>query len=151
PGDLVDVIGEHWLVVYHSEPSHVTEGGAQVAQCLRYYGMDCPLSILVSFDAIGRVLEFQCDASLPAKRDGREISFVDLDLDVMAGPDLQHHLRDEDTFAVHTQTMAYPHEVIASARAGVSLAVELIEGRHLPFDGSAERLLGRLLASQGPL
>jgi hypothetical protein len=47
--------------------------------------------------------------------------------------------------------MAYPPKVIAAARAGVALAIELIEARQLPFDGSAERLLGRVLAADGPL
>jgi protein associated with RNAse G/E len=147
----VEAIGERWLVAYHPEPHHVTADGTDVAQCLRYYGMDCPLSVLVSFDALGNVLEYQCDASLPATIEGRQISFVDLDLDVMAGRDLKYYIRDEDTFAGHTKSMAYPPKVIAAARAGVALAIELIEARQLPFDGSAERLLGRVLAADGPL
>ena len=76
---------------------------------------------------------------------------VDLDLDVMADNDLRYYVRDEDTFAEHTQSMRYTRGVVASAREGVRLAIELIEGHELPFDGSADRLLGRLLAAQGPL
>jgi protein associated with RNAse G/E len=146
-GELVDTVGESWFVVYHPETGHRTEAGAAVVHALRYYGMDCPLSVLVCFDALGRVLEYQCDAALPATISGSQISFVDLDLDVMADADLHYGLRDEDEFARRSAEMAYTAEVVSAAWAGVRLAKALIEGRAFPFDGSAERLLGRVLAA----
>lgn len=150
-GDLVDSIGERWLVVYYADPPHRTEAGTETAYCLRYFGLDIPLSVLVSFDAIGRVLEYQCDAGRPAIIRGRVISFVDLDLDVMADSALQPRLRDEETFVLHSRSMSYPPGVISEAWEGVRLARELMEARACPFDGSAELLLGRVLAAAGPL
>ncbi|MEP7216227.1 MAG: hypothetical protein ABI782_08230, partial [Anaerolineaceae bacterium] len=88
---------------------------------------------------------------LPAVLRGREISFLDLDLDVMADARLILRLRDEETFAENQESMAYPPEIAARAWAGVQLARELIEARACPFDGSAELLLGRILAAEGPL
>ena len=150
-GDLVEAIGERWVVVYYAEPPHRSEGGARIAHCLRYFGLDIPLSVLVSFDELGREIEYQCDAALPSVVKGREISFVDLDLDVMADWSLNARLRDAATFARHREAMAYPPEVVAAAWEGVRLAREWMEVRALPFDGSPSLLLGRILAAEGPL
>lgn len=150
-GDLVEAIDDRWLVAYFAQPPHRTEGGAEIVHALRYFGLDIPLSVLVSFDAVGRMLEYQCDAALPAIARGREISFVDLDLDVMADARMLPRLRDEETFAGHIRSMPYPPAVVESAWEGVRLARELMELRACPFDGSAELLLGRILAAEGPL
>lgn len=150
-GDLVDAVGDRWLVVYYVDPPHRTEAKAEITHCIRYFGLDVPLSVLVSFDALGQVLEYQCDAGLPAVVRGREISFIDLDLDIMADVRLIPRLRDEATFAQNQRSMAYPPEIAARAWEGVGLARELMEARACPFDGSAELLLGRILAAEGPL
>lgn len=97
------------------------------------------------------MLEYQCDAALPSIVRGREISFVDLDLDVMADARLLPRLRDEESFARHVRSMSYPPEVVEASWEGVRLARELMEMRACPFDGSAELLLGRILAAEGPL
>lgn len=149
-GDLVEATPE-WVVVFFERPPHQTGTGAEVAYAFRYYSEAAPLSILVSFDEQGRVLEYQCDAGLPARQDGHEISFVDLDLDLMATPDLESMVRDEATFAIHQFVMSYPEDVVAMAHAGIDLAAALVRRRAPPFDGSAETLLGRVLASRGPL
>jgi len=150
-GDLVDAIEGRWLMVYYADPPHRTEAKAEIAHCLRYFGLDIPLSVLVSFDALGRVLEYQCDAALPALVNGREISFIDLDLDIIADSQLIPRLRDEDAFSQNERSMAYPPEIVAQAWEGISLARELMETHDCPFDGSAELLLGRILAAEGPL
>jgi protein associated with RNAse G/E len=150
-GDLVDAIGDRWLVVYHKDTGHHTTTGNPVPHALRYYGMDCPLSILVCFDALGNVIEYQCDAALPAELQGRQITFVDLDLDVMADAELSYYTRDHEVFAQRSVAMGYPPEVVAAAYAGVRLAIELIESGAAPFDGSASGILGRVLAAEGPV
>lgn len=149
-GDLVDATPDGWLAVFYDHPPHHV-GGVEVGHALRYFSTELPLSVLVSFDAAGRLLEYQCDAALPATIDGRRIEFVDLDLDVMAGPSLAHFERDHETFERNRRAMAYPDDVVETARRGVVLATELIKARAYPFDGSAEALLGRVLAAQGPL
>lgn len=147
----MDAIGERWLVVHYAEPPHRTEAGDEVAHCLRYFGLDIPLSVLVSFDRLGRVLEYQCDAALPAVTAGRRISFVDLDLDIIADDGLNPRLRDEATFTRHRESMRYPPAVVASAWEGVRLARAWMGARAFPFDGSPSLLLGRILAGEGPL
>ncbi|MDZ7729082.1 MAG: DUF402 domain-containing protein [Dehalococcoidia bacterium] len=150
-GDLVDAIGERWLVVFYEPPPQRTSAGNDAAFALRYHGMDCPLSVLVYFDHRGDVLEYHCDAALPATISGRDIRFVDLDIDVIADASLATHERDHEQFAANRERMGYDNEAIAAAEAGVALAYELMRTGATPFDGHPAALLGRLLAAQGPL
>ena len=149
-GDLVEAIGERWLVVYH-EVEHVTALGTVATQGIRYYGMREPLTVLASFDAAGKLLCYQCDAALPARIEGRSIAFVDLDLDVIATPALATFVRDQEVFERRRVEMEYSEEAVAAAHEGIVLAQELIAARETPFDGHAERTLGMVLAARGPL
>jgi protein associated with RNAse G/E len=149
-GDLVDTDGD-WLIVYYEAPGHRTSDGRPVAHALRYFSLAAPLSILVCFDEKGAVLEYQCDAALPATLRGRDIEFVDLDLDLMVGPDGSYHVRDQEAFAINSFVMGYSPEAVQAAHDGIDLALALVERREPPFDGSAGRILGRVLAASGPL
>jgi protein associated with RNAse G/E len=159
-GELVEAVGGQWVVVMHDSAVHQKrEGGAPAAPAgaphqyfLHYENLEQPLTILFCFDELGRWgSETKCDAALPATLRHRQVEFIDLDLDVIVGDDLGYFVRDHDTFALHTRTMVYTREVVATAHEGVRLAIELVESRAFPFDGSAEAVLGRVLASQGPL
>ena len=149
-GDLVDATPDGWLAVFYDHPPHEV-GGVEVVHALRYFSSELPLSVLVSFDASGRVMEYQCDAALPVTMNGRRIELVDLDLDVMADATLAYFERDAETFERNRRAMRYPGDVVEAAHRGVALATELLEAKAFPFDGSAEALLGRVLAAQGPL
>jgi hypothetical protein len=150
-GDLVEVIGDEWLVVFYEPPPVPASTGEQPAYGLRYHGTASPLSILVYFNANGAVMEYHCDAAFPATIEGRDITFVDLDLDVVLDASLRGVVRDFDDFAANRVSMGYTDEAIAFASAGVMLAWEMVERRDFPFDGHPARLLGKILAAQGPV
>lgn len=151
-GDLVDAVGARWLVVYYERPAHEAgEPPAPVEHALRYFGMDCPLSVLVSFDALGGLIEFQCDAGLAATISGRELEFTDLDLDLIVRPGEEPFVRDETDFERRAAEMGYPDAVVESAHRGIELAGRLYVSQACPFDGSPARVLGAVLASRGPL
>lgn len=149
-GDLVDAVDDRWLVVFFERPAYAIRG-EPVAYALQFYGMLQPLSILVCFDDAGSVIEWQCDAGLPARITGRVIEFVDLDLDVMVNPDGTHYVRDLEDFKARSAAMGYSEEAKQAAWKGVALALLLVKRKRYPFDGSAEALLGRVLAARGPL
>ena len=150
-GDLVEVIGDEWLVVFYEPPPVTTSEAIAPAYGLRYHGMAVPLSILVYFNANGEVIEYHCDSGFPATIEGRDITFVDLDLDVVLDASLRGVVRDFDDFAANRVSMGYNDEAIGFAHSGVMLAWELVERRDFPFDGHSARLLGKILASQGPV
>jgi protein associated with RNAse G/E len=149
-GDLVDSVDDRWLVVFFERPAYAIRGEA-VAYALQFYGMRQPLSILVCFDDAGNVMEWQCDAGLPARISGRVIEFTDLDLDVMVNPNGTYYVRDLEEFEARRVAMGYSEEAIQAAWKGVALALVLVRRKRYPFDGSAEALLGRVLAAQGPV
>lgn len=149
-GDLVEETEDGWLVVFYERPNHQVKG-EPVIYALQYFSMERPLSILMNFNDRGEVLEVQCDASLPATITGRRIDYVDLDLDVMIDAEGVVTERDHDTFEQRRKSMNYSDEAVRLAHEGMALAHDLIEGGVRPFDGSPNEILGRVVASMGPL
>ncbi len=164
-GDLVDGTDE-WLVVYHgpehpppakwarkwaAESERAGNGEALPRYVIHYVGTAAPLTALLFYDERGEFLGGQCDAALPAKVSRREVTFVDLDLDVIVRADWSYYVRDHEDFERNRAAMGYAEGAIAAAREGVRLAEEMIRARRRPFDGHGEAVLGRVLAAQGPL
>lgn len=148
-GDLVQASDE-WLVVYFEDPPAAVDTSRPVAHVLGYYSESAPLRILVSFDDRGRASEYRCTAGLPVERDGRDLVFVGLDLEAVGQPGAEFVSLGEATFAIQRFVAGYPDDVVGLAQAGIKLAEALAAARAAPFDGSAEVLLGGVLASRRP-
>ncbi len=117
-----------------------------VAHALQFFNTRQPLTILVCFDAELQVIEWQCDACLPAVRTGNIIEYVDLDLDVMVNPDGSHYVRDLEDFNERRVFLQYSEEAKAAAWKGVALALILVKRKRYPFDGTAEKLLAEVVS-----
>lgn len=138
-GVLVEEWGD-WLAVYFAEPPRWS-GRPEATRCaITFYSTADPLCVLVALDSDGRPLQYQCDAGLPAVVEGAELSFIDLELDVIADSSFEYYIRDQEDFEVNREWMEYPDHVVAAAWQGIELAETLIARRAYPFDGSAERL-----------
>ncbi|HXS66283.1 MAG TPA: DUF402 domain-containing protein [Streptosporangiaceae bacterium] len=87
-----------------------------------------------SFNAAPARTEVYCDISSPVRwLSPREVTMIDLDLDVIRRRDGSVHLVDEDEFAEHRVKYGYPSDVIAeSERAAARLQVALADGTE-PF------------------
>jgi len=154
-GDLVEAAGEGWLLVYHDASRHEslkngnsTDSPPQMLACLSTVS---PLVWWLFYDELGRLTRAHADSALPAIVSGRAITFVDLDLDLIVAPDFSYFARDFDELAANAVAMKYPAQVVDAAHEGLRLACKAVDERAFPFDGSAERVLGRILASGGPL
>ncbi len=77
--------------------------------------------------------ESYANVSTPATFDGDTVRWVDLDLDVTIRNGVVE-LVDEDEFDEHQVAMAYPVEIIVSARAAAAELLQLAEARTPPFD-----------------
>jgi protein associated with RNAse G/E len=79
--------------------------------------------------------EIYCDISTPAQwRDEREVTMVDLDLDVVRmRADQQVLLLDADEFAEHQVRYSYPAEVIVQAERAAAWLQEVIRAGAEPF------------------
>ncbi len=154
PGDLVDAIGDDWLIVLHDTTRHQKTPPAPAESPgfgLHTIGLRGPLTVLHWFDELGRLVDAKCDAALPAQRSGRLIDFIDLDLDLVVLPGGHHYVRDRDVFEARARALAYPPAVRRAAWCGILRALRAVRRGRFPFDGTPEAILGRELAARGPL
>jgi len=144
-GELIEEL-DGWAIVLHdtsrhqkhdSKPSPNLEPGVG----LHYLGLDSPLTVLFWFDPSLTFCDAKCDASLPASHSGNGFDFVDLDLDVIVLPGLQHYVRDQEGFAERSTSMGYSESARRAAHAGILRALRAVRRRQFPFDGSPERLI----------
>jgi uncharacterized protein len=134
------------MLVSHEQPLIVTED--QAGDLMRNKGgpWTCPYNVrnhywtdrwynVMRFETPGGgMVEWYCNVSTPAEYDGELLSWIDLDLDVRVWPDGRVEVLDEDEFLEHSQRMAYPDDVIASARRAVDDLLELVAGSAFPFE-----------------
>jgi protein associated with RNAse G/E len=99
-----------------------------------YYWLDRWYNVFRFADADGRLKSFYCNVNQPPSFDGRVLSYIDLDIDVLVAPDLTYKVLDVDDFEENAQRYAYPDEVQANARRAQAELIELIEARAFPFN-----------------
>ena len=70
----------------------------------------------------------------PPDFDGRVLSYIDLDIDVLVEPDLTYKILDVDDFEENAERYNYSDEIQANARRALAELTGLIEKRSFPFD-----------------
>jgi Protein of unknown function (DUF402) len=153
--DLVDGSAGGGLAVHLDMRRHQSIANGQPSRfdghVIGLLSESAPLAWWFMYDTVGRLDHTYVDAALPVTLRGRTIEYVDLDLDLIIQPDWGYVIDDQDEFEVNRLAMAYPDHVIAAAHEGIRLATAAVEARAWPLDGSADLLLGRILAAEGPL
>lgn len=154
-GEFVDGTEDGWLVVFRDAALHESfkrgEPDPMSPYIVMFFATHLPVVVSFFYDDRGDCFKAQVDSSLPTEVRGAELSFVDLDLDYVIPAGEAPYDKDEDELAQHRLEMAIPDDVIETAWEGLRLGHELHEARAYPFDGSAGAVLGRVLASRGPL
>ncbi|MGO4107876.1 DUF402 domain-containing protein [Paenibacillus sp. YAF4_2] len=91
----------------------------------------------------GQINEYYCNINQPAVMSGDEVSFVDLDLDlVQRGGEWM--VIDEDEFIENAEKFGYPEPLMKQVRAELAGLQARVAGRQFPFDGTIERLMARI-------
>ncbi len=75
---------------------------------------------------------------MPARFDGVEISWVDLDLDVMCDVDRGILMKDEDIFQKRADSGFYPPDIVQRVRATCDEMLALARAGAFPFDRDAQ-------------
>lgn len=121
--------------VFETEVRHVLLGTiAAGTRSAEYYWTDRWYSVFRFREPAGQLRNYYCNINRPAEFDGRVLSFVDLDIDVLVAPDFTYAVLDEDEFAENAARFNYTDEVhrrVAEAREEL---INLIEARAFPFD-----------------
>jgi protein associated with RNAse G/E len=101
---------------------------------IEYYWLDRWYNVFRFMEPNGELRNYYCNVNIPPTYDGRVLSFVDLDMDILVAPDLSYQILDEDEFEVNALRYAYPAPVLERAHQALAELKALIEARQFPFD-----------------
>jgi protein associated with RNAse G/E len=99
-----------------------------------YYWLDRWYNVFRFSDPDRTLKSFYCNVNTPPLFDGRVLSYIDLDIDVLVAPDLTYKILDVDDFEENAKRYGYPDDIQASARAALAELTLLIEARSFPFN-----------------
>ena len=99
-----------------------------------YYWLDRWYNVFRFSDKSGTLKNFYCNVNQPPSFDGRVLSYIDLDIDVLVAPDLTYKILDLEDFEENARRYSYPEDVQANAHRAVKELTELIESRGFPFN-----------------
>ncbi len=99
-----------------------------------YYWLDRWYNVFRFSDPDRTLKSFYCNVNTPPLFDGRVLSYIDLDIDVLVAPDLTYKILDVDDFEANARRYGYPDHVQAKARAALAELTRLIEARSFPFN-----------------
>lgn len=101
---------------------------------VEYYWLDRWYNVFRFHEPTGKLRNFYCNVNVPPTFDGRVLSYIDLDIDILVAPDLSYTILDEDEFEASSAHFNYPPLIKAGARAALTELVAIIESRRFPFD-----------------
>jgi uncharacterized protein len=101
---------------------------------VEYYWLDHWYNIFRFCEPDGELKSFYCNVNVPPEFDGRVLSYVDLDIDVLVAPDFSYQILDLDEFERNAQLYQYPLDVRRKAQQAVKELIDLINSKSLPFD-----------------
>jgi protein associated with RNAse G/E len=99
-----------------------------------YYWLDRWYNVFRFSDPDRELKNFYCNVNTPPEFDGRVLSYIDLDIDVLVAPDLTYKILDVDDFEENAWRYGYPEEIQANARRALSQLTGLIEMKSFPFN-----------------
>jgi len=102
-----------------------------------YYWTNRWYSVFRFHEPSGALRNYYCNINCPVKFDGRTLTFIDLDLDVLVAPDFSYRILDEDEFETNAARYRYPEIVRESVPRALSELLKLIERRDYPFAWNA--------------
>jgi len=101
---------------------------------IEYYWLDRWYNIFRFVQPAGDLRNFYCNVNLPPLLQEKVLSYVDLDIDVLVGPDFTYKILDEDEFAINAQRFNYPPEVRRRSWQALDELIKMIENRAFPFN-----------------
>jgi protein associated with RNAse G/E len=102
---------------------------------LEYYWLDRWYNVFRFAQPNGELRNYYCNVNVPPSFDGKTLSYVDLDLDLLVEPDFSYQILDLEDFERNAKLYCYSDEVQNNARHAIDELIELIGTRQFPFDG----------------
>jgi protein associated with RNAse G/E len=101
---------------------------------VEYYWLDRWYNVFRFHEPTGELRNYYCNVNMPPTFDGRVLSYIDLDIDILVAPDLSYSILDEDEFRESAARFNYSSALRERAHAALHELVALIEARRFPFD-----------------
>jgi len=99
-----------------------------------YYWLDRWYNIFRFATPEGQLKSYYCNINVPPVFDGRTLSYIDLDIDVLIQPDLSYRVLDAEDFESNAARYRYSDDVRQKAAMALAELTKLIEARGFPFD-----------------
>ncbi len=116
--------------VQHSKLGLIGRGTVSI----EYYWLDRWYNVFRFLEPDGRLRNFYCNVNMPPVFDGRTLTYVDLDIDVVVSPGLSYEILDMEEFEMNAEKYKYPEDVQRRAHAALHELLSLIESGQFPFD-----------------
>lgn len=129
-GSLLQLDAAFSIDVSHELLGQIRKG----TQLVEYYWLDRWYNVFRFLHPDGSTRLFYCNVSTPPKLDGQLLTYVDLDIDILALPDLSYEVLDADEFEINAARYGYAEEIKLRAQEAVDELKSMIEARVFPFD-----------------
>ena len=116
--------------IRHPQLGTIARGTTSV----EYYWLDRWYNVFRFHEPGGALRNYYCNVNVPPVFDGRVLSYIDLEMDVLVSPDLSYIVLDEDEFRESAARFNYSSGVQTRAHAALRELITLIEARRFPFD-----------------
>ncbi|WP_028612335.1 DUF402 domain-containing protein [Paenibacillus harenae] len=85
----------------------------------------------------GQAASYYCNVAMPSVMNNRDITFVDLDLDLLKGRNEDWKVVDEEEFESNSIKYRYPPELMENAVAALTRLKEKVRRAEFPFNEEA--------------
>lgn len=100
---------------------------------IEYYWLDRWYNIFRFAEPTGELRNYYCNVNFPPTFDGRVLSYIDLDLDILLEADFSYRIVDLEDFELNAERYGYSTEIQTGARRALKELLKLIETRSFPF------------------
>lgn len=128
-GPMIVLDAEFESDVHHYLLGDIPRG----TRTIEYYWLDRWYNVFQFLDHKVGTRLYYCNVGAPPTIDGRVLSYVDLDIDILVRPDLSYQLLDLEEFESNARRWNYSDETRRQALASVTRLVSMIEGHQFPF------------------
>lgn len=116
--------------VRHSQLGLIERGTLSI----EYYWLDRWYNVFRFLEPDGSFRNFYCNVNMPPSFDGRTLTYIDLDIDIVVSRNLSYEILDMEEFETNALRFKYPEDVRERARFALDELIALIEAREFPFN-----------------
>jgi uncharacterized protein len=138
-GDLIDKTEDYVLI--HCKPGrrlkHYTKETTFTINntSVEYFSLKEWFTVAMEIEQ-GNVISYYCNIAKPSKLVDNNLSFVNLDLDLVKKDETDWQVIDEDEFEVNSSKFGYPYELKESAIKALNELKRKVEEKVFPFNES---------------